>query len=364
MRSAANPSRHDAVFVVLDRWRIVLALAVVALHAEATGILAWHSDGLLRRLAHDAVIGFFVISGYGVMHAAASYPGRPQAFLAARMSRLWSVAVPGLFLTLALDQIGRSVRPDLYPTWMYDRWWLHLPFHALFLGESWLRSYTPFSNLPWWSLAYEAWYYVLLAATLLPRPCRMVGSVVVLLAMGPRIWLLLPCWLLGAWAWHRVQHGPLPVLPRLAWPSALLALAYLAWVSTPLYPALRTASEGVSAWIQAAIDPGLRLKESRWFLADWVTATVFAGAVIGAAARIDAARARTPRWVGALAFHSFGIYLLHYPMLLLAAALGAAGQPPGVRAAVIAAVLAACVAASAVFGRTRPRWRDALMRRW
>jgi peptidoglycan/LPS O-acetylase OafA/YrhL len=358
----ASP-RHATVFVVLDRWRIVLALIVVALHAASTGLLPWHSDGVLRRVAHDAVIGFFVISGYSVMHSAASHAGRPQAFLAARMSRLWSVAVPGLFLTLALDLVGRSVRPDLYPGWMYDLWWLHLPFHALFLGESWLRSYAPFSNVPWWSLAYEAWYYVLLAATMLPRGHRGVASAVVLLAMGPRIWLLLPCWLLGVWAWHCVQRGRLPALPRLAWPGALLAIAYLAWISTPLYPALRAASEGVSAWIAATADPALRLRESRWFLADWFTATVFAGAVIASAARIGAARAGNPRWVGSLAFHAFGIYLLHYPLLLLAAALGADRQPVGVRALVVVAVVGACVAASAVFERTRRRWRDALMRR-
>jgi peptidoglycan/LPS O-acetylase OafA/YrhL len=364
MRPAATSPLHDAVFVVLDRWRIALALVVVALHAEATGLLPWDSDGLLRRLAHDAVIGFFVISGYSVMHSAASHAGRPQAFLAARMSRLWSVALPGLFLTLALDLVGRSLRPDLYPGWMYDRWWLHLPFHALFLGESWLRSYVPFSNLPWWSLAYEAWYYLLLAAAMLPRAHRGLACAVVLLAMGPRIWLLLPCWLLGVWAWHRVQRGPLPALPRLAWPGALLAIAYLAWISTPLYPALRAASEGASAWVEAAIDPALRFRESRWFLADWLTATVFAGAVIACASRPGAARARNPGWVGSLAVHSFGIYLLHYPLLLLAAALGAGQQPAPARAAAIVAVVAACVAASAAFGRTRPRWRDALLRRW
>ena len=90
---------------------------------------------------------------------------------------------------------------------------------------------------------------------------------------------------------------------------------------------------------------------------------MFAGAVVASASRIGVARAGNPRWVGSLAFHAFGIYLLHYPLLLLAAALGAGRQPVGVRALVVVAVVAACVAASAVFERTRPLWRDALMRR-
>jgi peptidoglycan/LPS O-acetylase OafA/YrhL len=199
---------------------------------------------------------------------------------------------------------------------------------------------------------------------MLPRAHRGIACAIVLLAMGPRIWLLLPCWLLGAWAWRRVQRGPLPALPRLAWPGALLAIAYLGWISTPLYPALRAAGEGASTWVEAAIDPALRFRESRWFLADWITATVFAGAAIAGASRVGAALARNPRLVRSLAFHSFGIYLLHYPLLLLAAALGATSQPPGARVAVIVAVVAACVAASAVLGRTRPLWRDALLRRW
>ena len=364
MSSDPPASRHAPTFVVLDRWRVVLALVVVALHAESTGLLPWDSGGALRRLAHDAVIGFFVISGYSVMHSAHGHAGHPQAFLAARMSRLWSLAVPGLLLTLALDQLGRSVRPALYPGWTYERWWLHLPFHALFLGETWLRSYVPFSNLPYWSLGYEAWYYVLLAAAMTPPGRRGAAVGIVLLAMGPRIWLLLPCWLLGVRAWQRVQRGGLPALPRVAWPSVLLAIGYFAWISTPLYPALRAAGEHASMWVVASIDPELRLKESRWFLADWITAVVFAGAVIAAASRRGAAHARNPRWVEALAFHSFGIYLLHYPLLLLAAALGGAALSGAARMLIVCAVVAACVALSAAFSRSRRLWSDLLLRRW
>lgn len=372
----ASASRHAAVFVELDRWRIVLALAVVAMHAQALGFLPWAGAGWTGRLAHDAVVGFFVVSGYSVMQAAASAQWQPKTFLVGRWSRLYSLVLPALLLTLCLDTVGRTLRPDLYPLWMYNKWPLHLGFHALFLGETWTHSYPAFSNVPYWSLGYEAWYYVLLAAWLMPVRVRAACVALVLLCMGPRVLLLLPCWMMGAVAWWCIERGRLPAWlvqsgSLRAWgaPSLLLGSLYAVWTVSPWAQDLRGTTEALSQQIAAQWGAEMRLSYSRWFAADWVTAGVFVSVMLFIAAR--GAEPTLPDatglghingWMRWLAFHSFGIYLLHYPLLLLAAALGLTAFGAGAGLLTVLTVVALCVALSAVFSRTRPLWQRLLGR--
>jgi peptidoglycan/LPS O-acetylase OafA/YrhL len=369
-------SRHAAVFLELDQWRILLALAVVAMHAQALGFMQWASAGWTGRLAHDAVIGFFAVSGYSVMQAASSARWQSRTFLIGRWSRLYSLVVPALLLTLCLDTLGRALRPDLYPLWMYNKWPLHLGLHALFLGETWTRSYPAFSNIPYWSLGYEAWYYALLAAWLLPDRLRAGCVALVLVCMGPRVLLLLPCWLMGAMAWWCVEHGRWP-----AWlagsrlirvrgaPSLLLVSLYALWTVSPWAEGLRGTTEALSKQIVAQWGADMRLSYSRWFAADWVTAGVFVSVMLVIAARgvaptsSDASgRSGASTWKRWLAFHSFGIYLLHYPLLLLAAAFGLARFGAGTGLLTVFAVVALSVAMSAAFSRTRPLWQGLLGR--
>ena len=262
---------------------------------------------------------------------------------------------------------------------MYAKWPLHLGFHGLFLGETWTHSYAAFSNVPYWSLGYEAWYYLLLAAWLMPPRLRALCIALVLVCMGPRVLLLLPCWLMGATAWRWVEQGRLPawlgrlIAPQsLLGPSVLLLGLYAIWTASPWAQSSRAATESLSLQIAAHWGPEMRLSYSRWFVADWITAAVFAGVILMIAARPMALRPITPsvtqnqararvqattRW---LAFHSFGIYLLHYPLLLLAAAAGLAGRDAGTGLLIVLAVVSVCVGLSAACARTRPFWQRLL----
>src|SRR5207247_1357633 len=58
---------------------------------------------------------------------------------------------------------------------------------------------SPPTNLPFWSLSYEFWYYVAFGVATLIRPARLrnLMVLVVLLIAGPAILLLMPCWLVG-----------------------------------------------------------------------------------------------------------------------------------------------------------------------
>jgi peptidoglycan/LPS O-acetylase OafA/YrhL len=59
---------------------------------------------------------------------------------------------------------------------------------ALFLGASLTLPVQPGSNLPFWSLNYEAWYYVLFGATaFLHGRQRILALIAAALLAGPKI---------------------------------------------------------------------------------------------------------------------------------------------------------------------------------
>ena len=152
-------------------------------------------------------------------------------------------------------------------------------------------------------------------------------------------------------------------------PPLLLASLYAIWTLSPWADGLREATEAVSKQIAGQWGADMRLSYSRWFAADWVTAGVFVSVMLVIAARgvaqtssDGAGRSGASAWMRWLAFHSFGIYLLHYPLLLLAAAFGLARFGAGTGLLTVFAVVALSVAMSAVFSRTRPLWQGLLAR--
>jgi peptidoglycan/LPS O-acetylase OafA/YrhL len=291
-----------------------------------------------------------------VASAAERSAGQPGKFLAARLSRVYATAAPALVIALALDLAVGSQHADLYPTWQYNKWWLHLGFHSLFLGELWSFHLHPFSIIPYWSLSYEVWYYLLLAATLIPmRLVRGISLALILAVMGPRLWLLLPCWLFGVLLFRLHQHVPIrPRVANLWWPSLAFALGYLAMLAL-----------GLAQWQDALAlpsDKNFIWGYSRWFLIDSALALVFAltlwcsGLAQPAVPDKPGVVLNAIRW---LAPHTFGIYLLHYTLLAAIKSVFFPLYAPLAQAA-IAVLLSifVCIAISEAAERTRPLWRN------
>jgi peptidoglycan/LPS O-acetylase OafA/YrhL len=66
-----------------------------------------------------------------------------------------------------------------------------------------------FSNVPYWSLCYEFWYYVLFAVLTFTRGRkRLLWCCAVALLIGPKILLLAPVWATGVLLqrWTALQH--------------------------------------------------------------------------------------------------------------------------------------------------------------
>ena len=194
-------------------------------------VYLWHSN--MRMLVqdilpasnygHSAVIVFFVLSGFVIAFVTDTKEKTWVAYSASRLSRVYSVVLPTLILTPLLDAFGRQLYPAMYD-YPFDRFALRLLGCGLMLNESWWVSITFFSNVPYWSIAFEFWYYVIFALVMfVPRGWRVWAVLAACTFVGPKIVLLLPVWwagvLLYRWRWLQTWS------PGVSWALVLLSTA-------------------------------------------------------------------------------------------------------------------------------------------
>jgi len=175
-------------------------------------------------LGHQAVIIFFVLSGYfvggGALRSIKRRQWSTKAYLLKRLTRLWIVLIPALLLTALVDSIGihwlhdtSAVYSNMLKAGFGCIWCSDSIQHAIytFAGNMFFLQgiLVPCfgSNGPLWSLSYEFWYYMmfpLLLASLL-RPTKMLrraGAIIALVALlvfcGEDISLYFLIWIMGA----------------------------------------------------------------------------------------------------------------------------------------------------------------------
>ncbi|MBY0431331.1 MAG: hypothetical protein K2Q10_09045, partial [Rhodospirillales bacterium] len=176
-----------------------------------------------------------------------------------------------------------------------------------FTTELWFLHLPAFSNDPYWSLAYEAWYYTAFATALYLRgPWRWLVPAAIAVLAGPRLWLLFPVWLMGC-AIHSAhqREAPGPGLAGLLFGLSLAALALI--VATDF-------DERLAEWALLAVPSlwaGLRL--SRWFVGDWLTGALVA-VNLYAARFLSFGLKRVARPIEMAAAGSFTLYLTHLPL--------------------------------------------------
>jgi peptidoglycan/LPS O-acetylase OafA/YrhL len=291
-----------ALSIYLDALRFGAAFTVLVSHYAAgrySGGLFWQ----VMPYGRIAVLVFFVLSGFVIAWVTETREVNLEDYGLSRVARLYSVILPAFIVTAALDQIAMAIDPRLYgPQWARGPVHTLLGFmlSAVFLGASWTLSAQPGSNVPYWSLNYEAWYYVLFAgAAFLQGRSRMTAIAGAALLAGPKILLLFPVWLMGvgAWRWRTV------VRPELGAPLALAAVA--GFITLQALGGRQLFKELGTRWVPPFFSGH-----------DYVVGALVALLIMGLAnARLPMPGAAIQRLIRLLAGTSFGLYLLHYPLL-------------------------------------------------
>lgn len=341
----------------LDLMRFLAALAVVIYHSNSRLVSAAHIP--FSGHGHAAVIVFFVLSGFVISYVTAEREKTPVEYWASRLSRFYSLVLPVVLATPLLDLAGEALAPAFYDgKTTHGLAWLRIATSLAYLNEVWTISIMSFSNVPFWSLCYEMWYYVLFAVfTFVPGKTRWLLLAGGALLLGPKIVVLAPIWVLGV----VLQRWTL--LQRLS-PAAGAALFLASWGAYALFQAAGLTEWGADLlhrWVgdywykQAAF--------SKFFLTDYLLALIVAANFAGARAAAPVwgawlRRAERPvRW---LAGYTFSLYIMHQPLLhFYSAVINGDPSGPGFYLAVLGATLASVLVAGALTEHKREG-----LRRW
>lgn len=364
--------KTDSRNLWFDLIRGLSALAVCASHLRAA-LMVDYSEvthpwlGLkffytATGLGHEAVMVFFVLSGYFV---GGSVVGRGPRFqwgdyAEARLTRLWVVLIPALALTLGMDLITCHFAPEALQGAWQQTWnsgpgtkqpWSISPATALgnvfFLHTIAVPVFG--SNGPLWSLAYEFWYYALFpllwcamgwvgSSFKLWRIAQIVGLAILLCLLPPKLLAGGLIWLLGV----GVFCCPKPQRKN----AGILGIAaFLVFVGT-----LLVSKANILQGFTADFTVGLGFA---------ILAAVLRGVPFPFGSKVERAS-------GFISEISYSLYVIHFPILLCAMAVfyrGRQFQPDVVGFSVFAIWLAAAIVAGAGFWWTFER-RTLGIRKW
>jgi peptidoglycan/LPS O-acetylase OafA/YrhL len=266
------------------------ALAVLVGHVRGLFFVPFHELShaslviaalyALTGLGHQAVIVFFVLSGFFIVSSIAEAFGRQQwswkVYLVNRIVRLSLVLAPALVLTWVVDKVGMAVTGGLSPYHSALAYYFSVSPASLgtlrnFIGNLFYLQgilVQPFgSNGPLWSLSYEFWYYLLFPVALCAwvkrnRPAASVAHLLLAALMawfiGHTIALYFLIWLLGGLIAHSLlrQRYPLQISRAAVLGLIPFAVALALSVSRPLGSAFQTDSIvalGFAVWLYVLV---------------------------------------------------------------------------------------------------------------
>jgi len=182
--------------LILDLSRFFAALLVFISHAEQR--LAAEFLSPFAMFGHDAVIFFFILSGFVIGYVSHYKEKSCRSYAIARLARLYSVALPSIVLVLCLNIIGNNYFSTQYDKVSAKDWVEIIISSLLFLNQSdWFRVGVP-ENGPYWSVCYEAWYYILFGiAFYIKGFLKYLFLLLAVVIAGKGVIILMPLWILG-----------------------------------------------------------------------------------------------------------------------------------------------------------------------
>lgn len=290
----------------LDWVRFLAAFVVVLAHARAETWVSWGEllqgertfAGLiiftLSRFGHEAVVIFFVLSGFFVGGKVVDLVmfRRHEAlrgFIIDRLVRIYLPLVPCLVLTLA---VGKIVRDDIQLAEVVGS----------LLGVQGVFTKVPAANVSLWSLSYEVWFYALggsLLAILSPLHwIRVLGWFVFAASVGVYVKLnpmYLLCWALGALGWILMRSSIKTICVWILIAATLIGFALNIWADLAQHSKESAVRLGALAFMSAGIAPLLGL--------------IGKARPSGICCVLEESGSR-------LASFSYTLYLAHYPLFM------------------------------------------------
>jgi peptidoglycan/LPS O-acetylase OafA/YrhL len=354
---AGPPRRLD--LGVLDALRGLTALYVVLHHAEwllwspalgaASGVgklgLTIATSSLL--FGHQAVLIFFLISGFCIHHSqakrlatgAAASNGRKvlpldlSSYAWRRARRLVPPLVLALVFTAALDQVGAAINPAFYagqsPIESINTSLIGVSDHSPFtlLGNLVLQPSlavpTFGTDTPLWSLGYEFWYYALYPVLLLISLRFGIRGMVATTALVSAIALaaVLSHTLASAdWAGRVLSYW-------VVWTAgALIAEAYVGRMRIPgarrIAPTAVLLAVGVCGILAYnELRPKLQLEQHvEDLLWSGAFAVMLSVGILACPRLLRRPIERASRWLSPLGNVSYSLYVVHMPWLALLSA--------------------------------------------
>lgn len=326
----------------LDIVRFTAALTVFLGHASGkywTGGFLWP----LGAYGDTCVVVFFVLSGFVIGYVCDTKEKNWQVYSVNRVARLWSVVLPALALTFVIDYAGVRIAPELY---LGHAWYagdmplLRYVASLLMLQEFWGVSLVPGINAPFWSLSFEALYYVVFGLAFFTRARWKWWAIAAALVLsGPVIAALFPVWLVGFYAYRLTKRRQLPLIA-----SAIVFLAGL--ILLGLSPTIRASLAGVSSFGGSIVE---RYIDAFGFLLNLVGA-------YGLCLNAVPLPTRIARAIAHIAGTTFALYLFHRPLIQFFSYIGPADASSWGRRALVIGGTFAIVYALTPLTETLRRW--------
>ena len=343
----------------LDLARFIAALIVFISHfayarfTEGTYLIIreWN-------LGSDAVVFFFVLSGLVIAYTTEIKDKTLGQYSFNRMTRLFSVIVPALILTIILDHFGQRISPESYDGWWYNDTpaWEQMARGMSFSNQWFGQNYRIGSNGPMWSLSYEAAYYIVFGLMFYYGGFKKYLLLLPLLFIfGISIMALFPVWLIGLWAYSKIKEADLP--KKYIWHAIILPpLVYVLFIWMGLPNTLLLATKlllGVNF-------VNFTLGFANEFVWNFIIAVLVAVHLIGMAAHSrDTQNVVSPKFAKLIRWSAgatFTIYVVHYPLLQFVDAVLPSSSIPMLRHAIMFFLILLLCFVFAEFSERRLKW--------
>ncbi len=310
----------------LDIVRFIAAVAVFLAHISSypfTNKIFWSPLGYYGDIA---VTIFFVLSGYVIAYVTSTREKTLFRYASARISRIYSVVLIALLLTLILDNIGLILNPEFYS--IQNVMWKPQSVEGyisslLFLNEYHIFNFngiSPGTNGPYWSLSFEVTYYLIAGLFLFTRKKIALPLIIIILFLAGRtIAVLLPIWILGYLLYFITFKN---INRTILYVCFVFSVSLIA-ASPYLASLLPTDNFGFSfPW---GIAPFNRNLIKDYFPALFFAINIICTREILKDINVEANKHAKSfiRWLGSL---TFPLYIVHYPVLALFASISPWGN--------------------------------------